>query len=198
MAEAAHPWPEYIHQSFNASMMMDVHGRDESVFYGPLTRLLYTLFSLDGPYEITPLFESQDSSESDFVVKVDQHPVFFMHIKPPASLLDDSKREEADEQMRRRLRDLGQGLEIPTLHGVSAFGTQLSFYEYDVATSNLQPEQVSRTHSSVTADVAPISRWDCEVLKPEGASRLKDIVKKVKEMSAPVGGYGQVCKVTIV
>ena len=39
--------------------MKDVHGRDESLFYGPFTRLLYTLFSIDGPYEIVPRFKSQ-------------------------------------------------------------------------------------------------------------------------------------------
>jgi hypothetical protein len=60
-----------------------------------------------------------------------------MEIKPPASLLYDSKREEADEQMRRRIRDLRHELAIPALHGICAFGTQLSVYEYDSATSNL-------------------------------------------------------------
>jgi hypothetical protein len=197
MADAAHQWPENIHRSFK------VCGGEESMFFGPLTRLMYTLFPLDGPYEFMPLFKNwyQDSSDliPVLVVTVNRHPVFFIDIKPLASLLDGSKREEADEQMRRRFSDLSQELTIPTLHGVSAFGSRrLSFYEYDAATSNLQPEQVPRTHGSVPADVAPISRWDYDVLEPEGANRLKDVVKKVKEMSAPVAGYGQVCKVTIV
>ena len=209
MAETAHPWPEFIHQSFNIAMMTDVDGHDETVFYGPLLRLLYTLFSLDGPYEIVPLCKPLDSSQSDFVpvfiVRINQRPVFFMEIKPPSGLFHLSKREEADLRMRRRFRDLGRVLTIPTLHGVSAFGNHLSFYEYDTATSYVQPEQIPRGTGLCINNTAPMQRWDCDVLKPEGANRLKDVVEKVKEMSgrvggmsAHVGGYGQVCKVTIV
>jgi len=50
MVEAGHPWPEYIHQSFNSAITSDPSGRNESVFYGPFTCLIHTLFSLDGPY----------------------------------------------------------------------------------------------------------------------------------------------------
>ena len=82
MAEAAHPWPEYIHQSFNSAIISDPGGRDESVFYGPFNRLLNTLFPVDGPYEIVPQFKSTGTRESiDFViivlVEVNRHPVFF-------------------------------------------------------------------------------------------------------------------------
>ncbi|KAN0129677.1 hypothetical protein V8E53_012497 [Lactarius tabidus] len=166
MAEAAYPWPEYIHQSFNSAKMQDVNGRDETVYYGPFTRLLYTgtLFTLDGPYEIKFQFKSES-------LQVNQRPVLFIEIKPPASLLYDSKREEADEQIRCRIRDLRHELAIPTLHGISAFGRNFP-------TSNLQPEQILRARPSLLADVVPITRWDCDVLKPEGANRLRDVVKR--------------------
>ncbi|KAM6499747.1 hypothetical protein JOM56_005255 [Amanita muscaria] len=160
MAEAARPWPEYIHKSFNSVIISDPSGRDESVFYGPFTRLLYTLFSVDGPYEIVPQFKSVAQESIDLVavlvVELDRHPVFFMEVRPPASFPYDSKREEADEQMRRRFRDLRQILAIPILYGISAFGTRLSFYEYDSATHVLQPEQ--------------------------GANRLRKVINQVKEM----------------
>ncbi|KAN0137643.1 hypothetical protein V8E53_004694 [Lactarius tabidus] len=102
---------------------------------------------------------------NDFVptllLELIRHPVFFfLEIKPPGSLPYESKREEADEQVRRRFRDLAPVLTIPTLHG---------------------PTKVPQPH--VTADVAPISRWDSDVLQPEGANRLKDIIKRVKGMS---------------
>ncbi|KAF8805665.1 hypothetical protein BYT27DRAFT_7142298 [Phlegmacium glaucopus] len=194
MAEASHPWPEYIHQSFKSAVVSDPSGRDESLFYGPFTRLLYTLFSVEGPYEIVPQLKSvalhgpleNIDIGAVLVVEVSRQPVFFMQIKPPASFPYDSKREEADEQMRRKFRDLRQILAIPILHGISAFGTRLSFYEYDSATHVLQPEQVLRSHPSILADMAPITRWDCDVLKQEGANRLRDVVNKVKEMSAQV------------
>jgi hypothetical protein len=169
----------------------DLSGRDESVFYGPFTRLLYTLFSVEGPYEIVPQFKSaalQGPHEgigivAVLIVEVNYHPVFFIAIKSPASFPYDSKREVADEQMRRRFKDLRQILTIPILHGI---GTRLSFYEYDSATHVLQPEQVLQSHPSVLADVAPMTRWDCDVLQHEGANRLKDVVNKVKEMCAQV------------
>ncbi|KAF8817633.1 hypothetical protein BYT27DRAFT_7074162, partial [Phlegmacium glaucopus] len=163
---------------------------DESLFYGPFTRLLYTLFSVEGPYEIVPQFKSvalHGPRENIYigavlVVEVSRHPVFFMQIKPPASFPYDSKREEADEQMRRKFRDLRQILAIPILYGISAFGTRLSFYEYNSATQVLQPEQVLRSYPCILADMAPITRWDCDVLQQEGANRLRDVVNKVKEM----------------
>ena len=191
MAEADHPWPEHIHQSFYSAKMQDLHGRDETLYYGPFTRLLYTLFSLDGPYEIMFQFKTgalQDSWEDDIpiiMVVVNKRPVFFMALKPPSSLLYDSKREEANDQMIRQFRDLIP-VSAPTLYGISAFGTQISFYEYNSATSIFQPEQVPQVHSSLFADVAPIARWDCDVLKPGGANRLRDVVKKIKKMMGHV------------
>ncbi|KIL56941.1 hypothetical protein M378DRAFT_423730 [Amanita muscaria Koide BX008] len=156
-----------------------------------------TPFSPSMVHMIMPQFKSvalqgtQESKESIgivavLVVEVDRHPVFFMDVKPPISFLYDSKREEADEQMRRRFRDLRQLLAIPVLYGISAFGTRLSFYEYDPATHVLQPEQVLRSHPSILADVAPITRWDCDVLQQEGANRLRKVVNQVKEMCAKV------------
>jgi hypothetical protein len=193
MAETAHPWPAYIHQSFKSAILRDPSGKDESVFYAPFTRLLYTLFSVEGQYEVVPQFKSvvRQSGQGGInivtvlVVEVNRHPVLFMEIKPPAAIPHDSKREEADWQMRHRFRDLRQDLSIYTLHGISAFGTRLSFYEYDPVTHALRPE-VIQSDPAYFADVAPISRWDCDVLQQEGADRLKGIVEKVKEMCAQV------------
>jgi hypothetical protein len=187
MVEAALPWPEYIHQSFNSAILSDPSGKDESVFYGPFTRLLYTLFSVEGQYEVVPQFKSTVLQGAQGIVtvlvvsEVNRHPVFFMGIKPPAAIPYDFKREEADGQMRRQFRDLRQTLVVPTLHGISAFGTHLSFYKYDSATHILQPELI-QSDPAFLVDVAPIGRWGCDVLQQEGADRLKGIVAKVKDM----------------
>ena len=68
--------------------------------------------------------------------------------------------------MRRRFRDLRQILTIPTLHGVSAFGTRLSFYEYDSAAQTLDPPEIIRSSPRLLTDLA--HGWDCDVLHPEG------------------------------
>jgi hypothetical protein len=75
-------------------------------------------------------------------VEANWHPVFFLEIKPPLSLPYDSKRKEADEQMRHQFRDHATVLNTPTLHGISAFGTRLAFYEYNLATHDIQPTEV--------------------------------------------------------
>ena len=123
-------------------------------------------------------------------MEINRHPVFFLEIKPPALLAYDTQREVADVQMRNQFKDLRHDSTIPCLHGVSAFGTRLSFYEYDSATTYLLPGQIFRPQTSLITDVAPITRWDCDVLDPEGANRLRGVVDKVKEMSTKVGGYG--------
>jgi hypothetical protein len=188
MAEAD-PWPKNIHMSFNAAIANDIYGHGAATFFGPFTKLFYALFSIEGPYDIVPQFKPEAPEGSpegaDFVpvllVEVNQHPVFFLEINHPVPLPSQSKREEADELMRRKFRDLGPRLAIPTLHGVSAFGTHLSFYEYDLATRVIQP---TGSDPSLTADIAPISRWDSDVLQQEGADQLRDVVRKVKDMCA--------------
>ena len=81
--------------------------------------------------------------------------------------------------MRRKFKELEPLLDFPTLYGVSAFGTRLAFYEYDRATHEVQPTEVTQ---DITTDIAPIERWDSDVLQKEGADRLTDIVKRVKDM----------------
>jgi len=186
----ADPWPEYIHQSFNSAIISDPGGRYVSVFYGPFNRLLNALFLFDGPYEIVPQFKSTGTRESiDFViiilVEVNRHPFFFIEVKPTASFPYDSKRKEADEQMRNRFMELRQDLNIPILNGISAFGTRLSFYKYDSAT---QPKRIICSNSDILtdSDVAPLTWWDCDVLHPEGAERFRNAAKQVKEMCAQV------------
>jgi hypothetical protein len=83
--------------------------------------------------------------------------------------------------MRRWFRDLRQTLVVPTLHGINAFGTRLSFYEYDSATHALQPEYI-HFDTALLTDVAPAGRWGCDVLQQEGADRLRGVIAKVKAM----------------
>jgi hypothetical protein len=195
MAEADHPWPEYIHQTFNAYMVNEFYDEGEATFFAPLTRLFYTLFyAIEGPYDIIPQFRPNPlkgaRERANFVpvilVEVNRRPVFFLEIKDPVSLPYESRRQEADEQMRRKFKELGPLSEIPTLYGVCAFGTRLAFYEYDSVTRDIQPAEITPPDPYVTVDVAPIERWDSDVLQQEGADRLKDIVQRVKDMCADI------------
>jgi hypothetical protein len=88
------------------------------------------------------------------VVQASRHPVLFKKtVNPLASSPCDFKREEDDEQMRCRFRDLRQFLAIPILRGVSAISTRLSFYEYDSVTHVVQRERVIQSHPLILADM---------------------------------------------
>ncbi|KAI5998929.1 hypothetical protein F5J12DRAFT_848365 [Pisolithus orientalis] len=121
-------WPDFITRSFKSAVASDPPGTDESVFYGPYTRLLYNLFSLDGPYEVMPQYKARGTQEkiditAVFVVELRQHP--------------------ADNQMRQRLQSLGRQLTIPVLHGISAFGTCLCFYTYHTRSQEMSLQSIA-------------------------------------------------------
>ena len=146
----AAPWPQWLTNSFvsaNQPQLAD----DGSVYCGPYTRLLYHLFGIEGPFEISPHFyRAHDSIDvvTLFVVELNKHPVLFIEGKAPGSFTLNSKRKEADDQMRDRFRALRNGVVTPRLPGISAFGTRLAFYEYVSATS--------RNHGSLRLRLYPI------------------------------------------
>ncbi|KXN68584.1 hypothetical protein CONCODRAFT_22799, partial [Conidiobolus coronatus NRRL 28638] len=82
-------------------------------------------------FTIAPQAYPYASRESvDFVVEYTIEyknlPVFILEIKPSNTLKYYSKREEADTQIRRRIKDLSVDCPIDTLYGISAFGEQIS------------------------------------------------------------------------
>ena len=92
-----------------------------------------------------------------------------MEIQPPASFPYGSKREETDEQMRRKLRDLRQILAF--LFCTASVHSAVDFHSMNTIqrlTSFSQSKfSEARSSPSILADVAPITRWDCDVLHQE-------------------------------
>jgi len=111
-----------------------------------------------------------------------QTPIFYLEIKPPGHYNELIKRERADIQMRDRVRELIPDLQIPTLHGVSALGVRLAFYEYSHATRVLQPPLILRDPELVN-DTAPKARWNVDLLSEEGHMRLYQLAAEVKAMA---------------
>ncbi|KAK0226498.1 hypothetical protein IW262DRAFT_1362410 [Armillaria fumosa] len=179
------PWPQFLTKSF-LSAIRDSN-TDGSAFYGPYTRLLYHLFSLDGPFEIIPQFHVSATPRDNtngvamFTVELDKHPVLVIEVKPPASFRLDSKRQQAYRQMRERFRDLRDDIVTPVLPGVSAFGTRLLFYRYVKATNSVTPSAIDADLNIMT-DAAPKNRWDCDILDTNGAARFREVIDQVKEM----------------
>lgn len=87
--------------------------------------------------------------------------------------------------MRQRLQSLGRQLTIPVLHGISAFGTCLCFYTYHTRSQEVTPAGIP-AHPTLVSDVAPVNRWNCDVLQADGVERLKKVVEEVKQMCTQI------------
>ena len=174
------PWSAKITKRFST---VPANAR-ENDFYGPYNKLLCTLFPADSDYTVAPqsysIINSRDSVDFiiEFEVLLEDKPVLFLEIKEPAKITLKSAREEADNQMRKRMGDLAPICPLDTLNGVSAFGTQLSFYTYDKQTRIL-PARIP-PHPELETDTAPLNRWDCSILEDEGAQRFQDLVAEIK------------------
>ena len=124
------PWPQWLVNSF-ASANQPQFAASENVYYGPYTRLLYHLFGIEGPFEVSHQYDIPQifCDEMDvvalFTVELDKHPVLFILVKAPASFAFDSKRKQADDQMRDHYRDLRHNLATPgslvSVHSVLAW-----------------------------------------------------------------------------
>ncbi|KAH8997036.1 hypothetical protein EDB86DRAFT_968252 [Lactarius hatsudake] len=104
-------------------------------------------------------------------------PVLFLETKESRRITLRSARKEVDNQMRIRMRDLAPACPLEILNGVSAFGTQLSFYTYDKQTRMIIPARIS---PHMETDAAPLDRWDCDLLEDEGAQRFQNLVAEIK------------------
>ncbi|KAH9979389.1 hypothetical protein BGW80DRAFT_1557073 [Lactifluus volemus] len=184
----ADSWPHWLVNSF-ALASQPQHSADETVYYGAYTRLLYHLFGLEGPFEISPQYHIRPTAPDGyyvvkpFTVEVNKHPVLFIEVKPPASFALDSNRKRAEDQMRDHFRNLHENLVTPRLFGITAFGTRLAFYEYEAATKILPPPAIVQVRDSVTLDdAAPAERWDYDLLEPNGIARMRQVVQDVMTM----------------
>ena len=186
------PWPQWLINSFSSANRPQF-STDESVYYGPYTRLLYHLFGIEGPFEISPRYHIPQTPRDAidvvalFTVELDKHPVLFIEVKPPASFALDSKRKQVDDQMRDRFRDLRHNLVTPRLPGISVFGTRMAFYEYVAATNTLTPPAIVPDPDSLN-DLAPAERWSYDLLEANGIAQMRQVAEDVKEMCQALNG----------
>ncbi|EGO31039.1 hypothetical protein SERLADRAFT_444612 [Serpula lacrymans var. lacrymans S7.9] len=159
---AAQPWPKYLIQSLTSANQPQFTTNES---------LLYYLFGLEGPFEISPKYHIPETPRdardvvSLFIVELNKHPVFFIKVKLPASLALASKRKQADDQMRDRFRDLSHLLVTLRLPAISAFGT------FPVAIL---------AHPVILNDVAPADRWSCDLLDADGIARVRQVAQDVR------------------
>jgi len=183
------PWDEFILEQFESALPLGEH--DESQYYGPYTTLLTDLFPKGEHYMVVPQYTRPRKPESVdfttiFLIQRRRHPVFFVEVKAAGHIHRKSFRAAADQQMRERVDELEEDIEIPILYGVSAMGTKLCVYKYTKDSRKLEPELILGD-TKIVIDTAPRERWDLDVLTDEGARKFRDIIGDVKRMCEQMG-----------
>lgn len=159
----------------------------ENDYYAPYNKLLNVLFPPDGPFTVGPqthpIAESRESINFlvEYQVFWGDAPVFILEIKTGPKLGLVSAREEADIQIRKRLRDLRGVCPLSKLHAISAIGTKLCFYTAEAGA--IRPLRIVADDQLAT-DTAPLGRWDCDLLDAEGAARFKAVVHEIHQACA--------------
>jgi hypothetical protein len=177
-------WPDIILRVF-ASVPRD--STRESDYYAPYNALLGYLFPLSEGYIVSPQHVEPDNRDAIdmtllYLIELKRYVVFFLEIKPAGHIKHMSTRASADAQMRQRYRRLFES-SAPTLHGASALGTQLCFYEFDHATRRIRPASIAEDPERMT-DTAPAEWWDTDVLTEEGEGRLRSVALEVKSIAS--------------
>jgi len=183
------PWAPTILQQFN---IHEAHPDRENQLYGPFNMLLMELFPHAEGYQVAPQLKGPFTPGAIdyaimFLVRKDSQPILFFEIKPFAHLSKISTREHADQQIQHCFNDVivHERCVIPKLYGISAMGTHLCIYDYEKETNTLSPPLIPHNPTMVN-DVAPLARWDLELLEPSGALRFWQIITEVKAMAQMV------------
>ncbi|KAI0711388.1 hypothetical protein C8Q76DRAFT_56987 [Earliella scabrosa] len=196
--ESVGPWPDFMMHSFSIAAA-EAEGDTQS-YFGSWTRMLLVAFPVDSdtPFRIKPTIPPVNSLEKAalvLVVQVGTSPVLVLDVRSPAGLDDPSKRQEADEQSRQRLKALALALDIPVLHGVSVFGTKMAFYQYARDTDRVEPS-VSTPEPALATDSAPGREWWAfDILEAEGAQKFQDVVNEVKAMGSNIPTFTNVINI---
>ena len=121
-----------------------------------------------------------------FVISHNQHPVFFVEMKPSGHIESNSARAEADTQMRERYEKLRDSVDIGKLYGMSAFGSKVCFYTYNRETGEICPGVIRNNEGGRLEDISPACRWGLDIMTPEGEDKFREIVAEIKAMCADV------------
>ena len=102
------PWPPRVLAGF----VKLPEAPSEADFHGPYNKLLYTLFPADSEFTVVPQYLPGSCESAGFIVMFEvwlaDKPVLVLELKAPTRLRYPSTREDADLQIRTRIRDLAR------------------------------------------------------------------------------------------
>ena len=104
-----------------------------SEYYSPYNAILSHLFPIEEDYLVVPLYKCPKQAQSVdfitvFVVRHQEHLVFFIEVKACRHTQHISSHEKAGFQMQERFQNLFDHVDISVLYGVSAIGSKLCLY----------------------------------------------------------------------
>ena len=85
--------------------------------------------------------------------------------------------------MRKRFVGLEEAVELPVIHGVSAFVPRLCFYSYTRNNRDVVPPCIPADAEYIN-DSAPAAQWNFDILSDEGMANMTQIADEVEAMVA--------------
>ncbi|KIJ94215.1 hypothetical protein K443DRAFT_365682 [Laccaria amethystina LaAM-08-1] len=181
-------WPQYIVTAFEKISPE----ADEYVFYGPWNSVLNHCFLINEGYVICPHLpiaqvHAGTRDTVDFVVTLsamkNEATIFFVEVKAPKYLGNTYARAAANEQMRLRFYQSVRS-SPSKMHGISAFGTDVCFYELEKENPIISlPPPAAEYSRVIVVDVAPENWWNLNVLDQEGYDKFTEVVEEAKVSS---------------
>ncbi|KAF9024424.1 hypothetical protein BDZ89DRAFT_1136056 [Hymenopellis radicata] len=164
-------WPASVSKEFD-NIPPHAQGPD---FYAPYRELLSSIFPATSGFSIAghrPLI--LNFYVYVYEVYLTNQPIFILLLNAETMLFSTSTREGVDSQLRQHMKDLFAKSSVSVLQGACAFGRRLAFYCGDK--SAITPP----VGTDDPLDTTPVDRWDCDVLNPDGAQRLKALATEIK------------------
>ncbi|KAK7043904.1 hypothetical protein VNI00_008070 [Paramarasmius palmivorus] len=138
--------------------------------YSPL---LFHLFPLEKFIIYSPINITAFPLSYSVKLPKDERAVFLLHVRGPGELQSEQARAKADEEIRKKAKELVGGGGVRVLHCVVAFGSKLAFYKLDTSSGMIEPEP---------SKALAIERWNNDVMSADGARKLKDVVLDIQKM----------------
>ena len=184
-----HPTPNMPYPIF---LDLSVHSKtpDELALTPTYISLLGTMFPVDQGYLVGSGYGpegTQGTRPTDYAAFIVVYqsfcraPVLLVEIRSFPALSLESARERADGNMRSRMGDYHHRMVTDVLYGLSIFGSRVAFYRYEKLTQRTTPAYLPPQMLPCPSYAVPVeTRWNCDLLTPEGGPLLRDVVDEVK------------------
>ncbi|KAF8582040.1 hypothetical protein K439DRAFT_1245948, partial [Ramaria rubella] len=112
-----------------------------------------------------------------YIIECFNVPIFFVEVKVPADLNRFKLFSEVFEELNNQ-----EHVEVPFLYGISAMGTRMAVYKYNVEEGTMDPPPCMTKLKGLRSDMAPLINWSYDVLSDEGEQKLRELAAETKNV----------------